>query len=131
MGPKPTDWGNVTEEQVFAFARDTIGSVWALELLLVLQRDQQRTWDVDGLVLELRSSEAVIVPCLAKLKTAGLAIEQDDKTFRYEARTPALDHICRELARIYANRPMALAKAIMRAPNEKLSVFSNAFKLKD
>jgi hypothetical protein len=35
------------------------------------------------------------------------------------------------LQETYAARPMAVVKAIMTAPNEKLRVFSDAFRLKD
>jgi hypothetical protein len=32
---------------------------------------------------------------------------------------------------VYAAKPMAVAKAIMSAPNDKLRIFADAFKLKD
>jgi hypothetical protein len=121
----------VTEDEVFSFARNTIRSVWALELLLLLQQDRQRSWRIADLVLELRSSNAVIVPCLDALKSAGLVAGETDAGFRYAPINEELDIVSGELARIYATRPMALAKAIMRTPNEKLSIFSDAFKLKD
>ncbi len=80
---------------------------------------------------ELRSSDAVINPCLDGLKAAGLVVPEPEGRFRYAAASPELDVITGELARMYAVRPMAIAKAIMRAPNEKLRIFSDAFKLKD
>jgi DNA-binding IclR family transcriptional regulator len=119
----------VTEEEVFSFARNTIRSVWALELLLLLHKTPARSWRARDLVRELRSSDAVIAPCLDGLKAAGLA--GDDETgWRYAPATQELDTVTGELAKIYATKPMALAKAIMRAPNEKLTIFSDAFKLK-
>jgi DNA-binding IclR family transcriptional regulator len=120
----------VTEEEVFAFARNTIRSVWALELLLLLRKDRGRDWTVDELVRELRSSEAVTLPCLDVLKSAGLVSGEAGGRFRYAAASEDLDAVSGELAKIYAAKPMALAKAIMRAPNEKLTIFSDAFKLK-
>ena len=120
----------MTEEEVFSFARNTIRSVWALELLLVLRKDRGRDWSVDELIRELRSSEAVILPCLDTLISAGLVSGQTGGHFRYAAASEELDAVSGELAKIYAARPMALAKAIMRAPNEKLTIFSDAFKLK-
>lgn len=127
----PTFHDLVTEDQVFDFARETIKSVWALELLLLLHRDAGRAWSSEELVRELRSSDAVINPCLDGLKAAGLVVAEPEGRFRYAAANPHLDAIAGELARIYAVRPMAIAKAIMRAPNEKLRIFSDAFKLKD
>lgn len=121
----------MTEDQVFDFARETIKSVWALELLLLLHRDAGRAWSSGELVRELRSSDAVIVPCLDGLKAAGLVVAEGEGRFRYSAASPQLDTATGELSKIYAVRPMAIAKAIMRTPNEKLRIFSDAFKLKD
>lgn len=121
----------MTEDEVFSFARNKIRSAWALELLLLLRQDRARTWHVADLVRELRSSEAVIDPCLAVLKSEGLVGGIAEEGFRYEPASEDLDAACGELAKLYASRPMALAKAIMKVPNEKLSIFSNAFKIKD
>lgn len=121
----------MTDDQVFSFARNTIRSVWALELLLLLHRHPARHWSSDELVRELRSSEAVLLPCLEILKAAGLVEDRRNGSFGYAATSPELDAMTEELARIYATSPIALAKAIMRAPNEKLSLFSDAFKFRD
>jgi DNA-binding IclR family transcriptional regulator len=121
----------VTDDQVFSFARNTIRSVWALELLLLLHRHPARRWSSAELVRELRSSEAVLLPCLETLKAAGLVGEEEKGRFGYIAANPELDAMTEGLARIYATSPIALAKAIMRAPNEKLALFSDAFKFRD
>lgn len=120
----------MTEDDIFSFARNKIRSAWALELLLLLRQDP-RSWSTSDLVRELRSSETVIVPCLAVLKSEGLVGGAEEEGFRYQPVSEDLDAACGELAKLYASRPMALAKAIMKVPNEKLSIFSNAFKLKD
>jgi hypothetical protein len=126
-----TDDEIVTEDDIFSFARNKIRSAWALELVLVLRRDRTRSWSVADLVRELRSSEAVIVPCLDTLKSEGRVDGRTGEGFRYHPASEELDAACGELAKLYASRPMALAKAIMKVPNEKLSIFSNAFKIKD
>jgi hypothetical protein len=121
----------VTEDEIFSFASNRIRSVWALELVLLLRRDRGRSWAVADLVRELRSSEAVIVPSLDALKSEGLVEGASNEGFRYSPANEELDAACSELAKLYASRPMALAKAIMKTPNEKLSIFSNAFRLRD
>lgn len=121
----------MTDDQIFSFARNTIRSVWALELLLLLHRYPTRGWSSDELVRELRSSQAVILPSLETLKAAGLVAEREKGNFGYAAATPDLDAMTEELAKVYATSPIALAKAIMRAPNEKLAIFSDAFKFRD
>lgn len=121
----------MTDDQIFSFARNTIRSVWALELLLLLHRNPARDWSSDELVRELRSSEAVIFPCLEVLKTAGLVAERAPGRFGFGVTDPELQTMTDELAKAYAATPIALAKAIMRAPNEKLSIFSDAFKFRN
>ena len=128
--PRP-DRQIVTEDEVFAFARDTIRSVWALELLLILRRQPGVSWSGDDLVRELRGSDQVITSCLQHLAHAGLISSDSEGRHRYAPASAELDAVCLKLERIYATRPMALAKAIMRSPNENLRVFSDAFKLKD
>jgi hypothetical protein len=121
----------VTEDEIFSFASNKIRSVWALELVLLLRQDRGRAWAVADLVRELRSSDAVIVPCLDALKSEGLVEGASNEGFRYAPANEELDAMCGELSKLYASRPMALAKAIMKIPNEKLSIFSNAFRLRD
>src|SRR5687768_17487272 len=43
---------DVNENDVLAFVQRSIKSVWALELLLLLRRDRQRTWRPEDMVLE-------------------------------------------------------------------------------
>lgn len=121
----------MTEDEVFSFSSNRIRSVWALELILLLRRDRTRAWAVADLVRELRSSDAVIVPCLDVLKSEGFVGGDIAEGFRYAPASEELDAMCGEVAKLYASRPMALAKAIMKTPNEKLSIFSNAFRLRD
>ena len=121
----------MTDDEIFSFAQKKLGSAWALELLLLLYQNPSRTWRHEDLVRELRSSLAVITPCVAALKSAGLVAEDKDGGVRYQAANAELEASTAALARLYASAPMAVAKAIMRAPNDKLSIFSNSFKLKD
>jgi hypothetical protein len=120
----------VTDEEIFAFVRTSVRSVWALELLLLLRRDPQRAWRSDELVRELRSSPAIVQEELTALRTARLVGEADG-CFRYQPLAPALDALVNGLQTAYAARPMAVVKAIMAAPNDKLRIFSDAFRLKD
>lgn len=120
----------MTDEDIFAFVQASVRSVWALELLLLLRRDPQRAWHPDELVRELRSSLAIVHEELTGLRSAGL-VGETDGCFRYGPVAPALDALVDGLQTTYAARPMAVVKAIMAAPNEKLRIFSDAFRLKD
>jgi hypothetical protein len=120
----------VTDEEIFAFVRASVRSVWALELLLLLRRDPARAWHPDELVRELRGSAAIVHEELAALCSAGLCGHVDGR-YQYQPASPARDSLAGALQETYAARPMAVVKAIMTAPNEKLRIFSDAFKLKE
>jgi hypothetical protein len=121
----------VTDEDIFAFVRASVRSVWALELLLLLRREPTRAWHPEELVRELRSSHAIVAEELSGLQRAGLAGQDNDGRFGYTPLSPRLDDLVTGVQRIYAAKPMAVVKAIMAAPNEKLRIFSDAFKLKE
>lgn len=116
FGVHPTaNENNVTEDDVLAFIANSIGSVWALELLLLLKRDAGRGWDADSLVRELRGSPIVIDEALQRLRAAGLVIQVDAGTYRYRPASPQLDGIASKLEGVYAARPIAVIKAIVAA----------------
>jgi hypothetical protein len=54
-----------------------------------------------------------------------------DGRYQYGPALPEMDDVAAQIERLYGERPLAMAKAIMSAPNEKLRIFSDAFKLKD
>ena len=120
----------MTEEDVYTFIRDSIGSVWALELLILIQRHNERLWHAEELVRELRSSETIVAEALARLSAAGLVVQTGD-SYLYRPATAHLKHMVEELQKTYAAKPVTVIKAIMAAPNDKLRIFSDAFKLKD
>lgn len=121
----------MTDEDLFGFIGTSITSVWALELLLLLKREPDRSWDAETLIRELRSSPVVIEEALKSLQGAGLALQDGAMTYRYRAASPRLDELVSRLERAYAETPMTVIKAVVAAPTDKLRAFSDAFKLKD
>ncbi len=121
----------MTEDEVLAFIQRSIKSVWALELLLLLRRERDRAWPTAELVRELRSSDAAVTEAAAGLKSAGFLTTEGGELVRYWPASPELDRIAGEIETIYAAKPIAVVKGIMSAPNEKLRIFADAFKLKD
>jgi hypothetical protein len=120
----------VAEEEIYAFVRQSIGSVWALELLLLLQRSRARVWHADELVRELRSSQTIVEVALTQLQAGGL-VTQSESGYFYQPASSDLERLADGLQRVYAAKPISVVKAIMTAPNDKLRIFSDAFKLKD
>ena len=121
----------MTEDELLKFVQNSIKSVWALEMLLLFRRERQRAWDAGHLVRELRSSDSAVAEALSGLRNAGFVTATPDGRYHYGAASPELDDIAARIERLYGERPLAMAKAIMSAPNEKLRIFSDAFKLKD
>lgn len=117
-------------EEVLRFIRSTIKSVWTLDVLLMLRRGRARTWQIDELVRELRGNRTLVHDVLSVLAKAGLVETGEDGTCRYRPATEEADALVAELERIYVERPLALIKEIVSAPNEKIQSFADAFKLK-
>jgi hypothetical protein len=103
----------VTEEDLLAFIATSIGSVWALELLLLLKREPSRRWNADALVRELRSSPIVIGEALQQLRTAGLIAQDSPDAYRFRTASPQVNLLVSELEKAYATKPMTVIKAIV------------------
>lgn len=121
----------MTEDEALAYAAASIRSVWSLEMLLTLKRAPDRAWSVDALIRELRSSLAVVNESLSNLRNAGLIAEDGQAGYRYNPASPELDELATALEKIYGIKPMAVIKAIVSGPSDKLRIFSDAFKFKD
>ena len=117
-------------EEILRFIRSSIKTVWALELLLLIRRQSSQSWTAEGLTTELRSSLPLVADILSGFKDAGLVKEMADGQYRYQPATPELEHLVEQLEKAYAARPLAVVKAILTAPNEKIQTFADAFKLK-
>jgi hypothetical protein len=117
-------------EDVLAFIRNTVKSVWSLELLLLLRRGAGRAWTADDLVREIRGSRAIVAQAVGAFIQAGL-IRQEDVRFWYDPAIPELDRLVEELGTAYADRPTAVVNVILTAPGDQLlQDFANAFKIK-
>jgi hypothetical protein len=110
--PQIGNWNVVTEDELLAYAAHTLGSIWALDLLLLLKRDPAHGWNRPSLVRELRSSSIVIHEALEKLRAAGLSITDSAGLNRYHPASPQLDDVVCELERIYAQKPFTVITAI-------------------
>jgi hypothetical protein len=123
--------GLVNEEEVIAFIRAHIASVYTLELLLLVRRNRDRSWQANDLVKELRSSGTAVTEALTRLVQAGLISEDADRHFRYAPASPERERIAEAIEKAYASTPLAVVKAIVAAPDQKLQAFSDAFRLKE
>ena len=112
-----------------AFVREHVGSVWALELLLLLKRDPGRCWTPAELVAELRASGTLVADNLQKFERGGLVAPDDAGCFRYRPAIPALDELAGRLEQAYRERPVAIVNFIAR-PKDPVQGLADAFKFR-
>lgn len=110
-------------------AQDAFGSVWALELLILLHRRPDRDWARQELVSELRSSELIVNESIAKLSANGLVSVGVDDTARYAPASESIDRLVRELIAEYQSRPATVRRLIVQGSADKLRTFADAFRL--
>lgn len=120
----------MVEKEILSFVQAAMRSVWSLELLLFLRRNRQRSWQDGELIRELRGSEMIVSRAIQDVRLVGLAARDENGTV-YLPLSPALENMADEIEKLYAAKPMTVIDAIVKAPDEKLRLFSDAFKLKD
>lgn len=121
----------MTDDELLARIHGLVTSVWGLESLLLLRKAAPAALGQADLVRELRSSDVAVENALAALRVAGFVAADPDGRTRYEPASRELDAIAGRIEALYAAKPLAVAKAIMSAPSNKLRIFSDAFRLKD
>lgn len=120
---------NDTDEDAIAFARTAVGSVSALELLILLRRERHSRYRGAELVRELRSSELAIGQALGQLTKSGLVAGDTESGYHYRQGSARLDAICERIETVYARRPVSLIRALLDAPDEKLRQLADAFRI--
>jgi len=115
-------------DDLLRFITSSFPSIWALELLLVLKRDRRR-WSHEDLVGTLRASDLVVSNALDSLVAAGLASIHDGGALYMPASDDLAAHVDAAEA-LYAARPDAVRRAIVRGSARGASVFSDAFRLR-
>jgi hypothetical protein len=116
------------EEDVLDFAASSIASIWALELLLLVRQDR-RAWTSAELMRQLRGSDVVIAQGLQRLHSAGLITEESSR-YLYKPHSTEIDALANALEDLYRLKPVTVVSAIANAPQRKLQILSDAFRLK-
>ena len=117
-------------DELEQFIRNTIKSLWALELLLLLAHDENRLWTPAELNLELRSNVKLVGDLLAQFERGLLVKAEADGRYRYAPVTAELERMVEELKTAYADRPLMVVKAIVSAPDDKIRTIADAFKIR-
>jgi DNA-binding GntR family transcriptional regulator len=121
----------VSEEEVIGFIRTHVGSVYTLELLLLMKRGRHKSWNAAGLVRELRSSGTAVAEALSRMMQAGLVSENPAGRYSFAPASAKHEQLAAEIEKAYTNTPISVVKAITAAPDETLRAFSDASRLEE
>ena len=121
--------GRRLSDRLKGFIHASIKSIWALELLLFLRAHRDEWWTVATLARELRASEPVVRGGLGLFQAGRLIQEDAAARVRYDPASSELDDLVREMAEIYATRPVEVSEEIY-APDRNIQHFADAFRLK-
>jgi hypothetical protein len=97
----------------------TLGSVWALRLVILLSDTPERSWPTSELVKELRASDYIVTKLLPRLHSLGLAVETSDRCWKYQPATAELAELTREVAKLHAEKPFAVTQIIAKTPGNR------------
>ena len=120
-------------DELRAFIQQTIPSVDAAELLLLLAVHPDRPYQVGEVINSLRPtviSEAAARGYLQHFQSRGLVTQEANESFRYAPASAELDGFVRALTRVYNERPVTLVRIIYASRDEKIRSFADAFRLK-
>jgi hypothetical protein len=115
------------DEELSQFVHEHIGSVWALELLLLLRATRERCWDAADLVRELRASAKLVSDNLSCFERYGLAVLERDG-WRFAPANDCLEAIAARLAEAYREKPISTMSMISRP--DPIQSLAEAFKIK-
>lgn len=120
----------MTDDELLTFIEAHIRSIWAIEQMLVLSRDPGRSWGIEELVRETRSSSTAVQEALRDLREAGLIGQMPDGKFSFAPQSEELQIATEELLKAYVERPRFVIRAIFSERRDSLRIFADAFKLK-
>jgi hypothetical protein len=115
-------------DELSGFIASSFRSVWSLELLLLLKRDQ-RLWTKNELVTALRASDLVVVHALDSLVAAGLAATDEGGAI-YKPVSSDVAKLVARTEKLYAVKPDSVRRLIVGGWSTGITAFANAFRLR-
>jgi hypothetical protein len=111
------------------FVRSQLGSVWALEVLLLLRRQPRRPWTVAETVAELRAATGLVQGVFDRFLATGLIVQDGALRYRYAPASLVIDGLCDAVEEAYRQRPVATI-ALISAPADRLQQLADAFRFR-
>jgi hypothetical protein len=118
------------EHETEAFLRNTFRSVWALELLLYLEKTPERSYTPTELVEGLRASHGIVDQGLASLFAAGLIVVEANGSARYAPANARFSELVAGTRVMYASHPGAVRRIIVSGAAGSATAFADAFRLR-
>jgi len=109
-----------------------VPSMLHLDLLLLLRRDDTRSWTADAAALALQVETRPCAVALDDIRTMQLALREDGgdaPTYRFHPANPDLAAIVTSLVRVYERQPVTLIRAIYEM-SSGAQRFADAFRLR-
>lgn len=110
---------------VVGFLRQHVGSIELLEVLLLLNRHRDRSWDADAVAAELRIQPRSAGARLSSLEQAGI-IKATSLRYAFNADSEHVTTIG-ELDAAYQTHRVRIIEAIFSKPADNMRVFADAF----
>ena len=117
-------------EDLLGFLQTTIGSIWALELMLTLRRQPLAAWTAAALTAEMRANLQLVSDILHRFERSGLVTAAEPGHWIWRAASPELDRLADAAADAYARTPLRVTRAIADSYNRRIQQFADAFKLR-
>ena len=111
------------------FIWGAIDRLETLETLLLLQASPEKSWTLEQLMHDMRSSQLAAEQTTTVLVSRGL-ISLENGAYRFHPRTPELEATAARLAACYRERRVAVIRTIFSRPNEAVRSFADAFRIK-
>ena len=121
-------------DELCGFLQRCVANVDAAELLLLLAKNPDRSWEIRELQAQLAPSSVVsdadVQRCVDALQQCDVVERDADKRVRYR---PSVAHDAQvaALSRLYLERPVTLFRVIYALRDSKLRTFADAFKLRE
>jgi hypothetical protein len=120
-------------EELRSFIQETIPTLDAAELLLVLAAVPEREHTVDSIIEAMHPTvvtDSAIRRYLQQFQSQGLVRVRENDAVQYAPATPELDGAVRTLTRVFNERPVTLVRIIYGPKDEKIRSFAEAFRIK-
>jgi hypothetical protein len=119
----------IISAETLKFVRRSFESVWALELILMMRRENTRCWSVSELTQQLRASELLVGGILPDLVRKGWCWRPRQACSSIVP-PQSNEQLVDKVAVVYAENRIRLINEIFKVPDRNAQTFADAFRIK-